>query len=100
MFSRRHQFDESESSLSSRADHWPDHSTLETLNAETLQQITRSEGVDFATALLFDRFQKSQRHAEFIRRINSLRQGSSPARFAIKAKVVIVPGALYRERPD
>lgn len=100
MFARRDKTAESETSLLQRAANWPDHSMLESLTAETLQQITNNEGVDFATALLFDRFQRSPRHAEFIRRINSLRQSSSATRTTIKAKVIIVPGALYRERPD
>jgi hypothetical protein len=100
MFSRRDKSSESETSLLQRAMDWPDQATLESLTAGTLQQIVKSEGIDFATALLFDRFQKSPRHADFIRRINSLRRSSSPTPGAIKAKVVIVPGALYVERPD
>src|SRR5260370_42151730 len=100
MFLRQNKPPESETSLLERAADWPDHATLESLTAETLQQITKNEGIDFATALFFERFRKSPRHGDFIRRTNSLRQSSSPARVAIDAKVVIVPGALYIERPD
>lgn len=100
MFIRRSQNSESETSLLQRAADWSSHATIESLTAETLQQITKNEGVDFATALLFDRFSKSKRHAEFIQRIESLRDCSSVTSAAIDAKVVIVPGALYQERPD
>lgn len=91
---------ESENSLRQRAATWPEWPTLESLNSETLRQITRQQGVDFATALLFDRFCKSPERSEFIQQIDALRQvpGSLPA--SIDAKVVIVPGALYLERPD
>jgi hypothetical protein len=90
----------SEADLLARAAQWPDHAALESLTAETLRQITRREGVDFATALLFDRFQKSPERVTFIHRINALRQAvpSGPAK--VYAKIVIVPGALYLERPD
>jgi len=49
---------------------------------------------------MFDRFCKSPERFKFIRQIDTLRQspGSLPA--SIDAKVVIVPGALYVERPD
>jgi hypothetical protein len=80
---------------------WPDHATLEGLDAATLQQITKQHGVDFATALLFDRFTNTSRHSAFIRRIDSLRSASPGCeRPRLDAKVVIVPGALYVERPD
>lgn len=100
MFFRRHKFSESETSLLQRAAAWAHHPGLETLTAETLRQITQREGVDFATALLFDRFQKSPERARFIQRINALRQLSSAPRAPDDIKVVIVPGALYLERPD
>lgn len=100
MFSRRDQSSETETALLQRAAECLDHATLESLTVETLRQVTKREGVDFATALLFDRFQKNPRHGKFIRQINSLRRDAAAARAAIHAKVVIVPGALYRERPD
>ncbi len=90
-----------ESALLDRAANFPECRTLETLTDKTLRQITRDEGVDFATALLFDRFQKSREQAKFIQRINDLRRQPSPPSGAKNAvKVVIVPGALYVERPE
>jgi len=92
---------EGEEALLQRAAAWPDHSVLESLDAATLRQITTQEGVDFATALLFDRFRNSDRHSAFIRQIdalcNALRSHERPR---INARVVIVPAALYVERPD
>ncbi len=101
MFSFRPRPVEDGQSLLERAAVCSDFATLQSLGADALHRITQTAGVDFATALLFDRWQKSSEHAEFIRRINSLRRtppGASAAR--LDAKVVIVPGALYIERPD
>jgi hypothetical protein len=91
---------ESETSLRQRAATWLEWPTLESLKSETLRQITQQEGVDFATALLFDRFCKSSDRSIFIQQIDTLRQSLRPLPATIDAKVVIVPGALYVERPD
>lgn len=91
---------ESEAILLHRAAAWPTHLTHDSLPAEVLREITRSEGVDFATALLFHRLQHASRHAEFIQRIDALRHRCSSVKCQAGVKVVIVPGALYRERPD
>ena len=91
---------ESEAALLQRVADWNECQSLELLDEHwALCRITREEGVDFATALLFDRFQKSA-HAEFIQRINSLRTWNIGPLEKIPAKVVIVPGALYLERPE
>src|SRR6187402_413057 len=100
MFFQRARPAESEASLFQRAVAWPNHPTLESLTPGVIQLITKTEGVDFATALLFDRFQRSSRHSPFIRKIDALRQIPPLTRIAMDAKVVIVPGALYLERPD
>src|SRR5258708_2079373 len=91
---------ESASALLQRTADWTEHRSLELLDERTLRQITREKGVDFATALLFDLFQNSPRYAKFIQRINSLRTSTSPPPAKIRARVVIVPGALYVERPE
>lgn len=100
MFFRRTQSAECEAALLQRAAAWTELTTLESLIPERLQQITRQEGVDFATALLFDRFRSVPEHAAFIQRVDDLRQGSLRLPEAFRAKVVVVPGALYVERPD
>jgi len=91
---------ESENSLRQRAATWPEYPKLENLNYETLRHITQQEGVDFATALFFDRLCKSPERSGFIQQIDALRQTPGIVPAAIDAKVVIVPGALYLERPD
>jgi len=92
---------EEETALLQRAAFWPNHVALESLDAAMLRQITKQHGVDFATALLFDRFRNSPKHSVFIQRIDALRNtppDNSPP--GIDARVVIVPAALYVERPD
>jgi len=100
MLFRRNKSSDYESSLLHRAATWPEHPTLESLTGKTLQQIAQREGVDFATALLFDRFQKSPERAQFIQRINMQRRSPGSSLAKNDTKVVIVPGALYVERPD
>ncbi|NOS72360.1 MAG: hypothetical protein HOP33_20860 [Verrucomicrobia bacterium] len=75
------------------------HSSLENLTAVSLQELSACEGVDFATAVLFDRFCKSARHGGFIRQIDGLRKAPPPQKLP-DTRVVIVPGALYIERPE
>jgi hypothetical protein len=91
---------ESESALLQRARDWPQYLTLESLSAEAIQQVTQQEGIDFATALLFDRFCKSPRHEQFIRRMDALRKNPAREPRKLDLKVVVVPGALHVERPD
>lgn len=90
-----------ETALLQRTSEWPEHPTLECLTPKALREIAKRESLDFATALLFDRFKKSSRHADFIRQIDRLRR--SPARHhqgTKETKIVLIPGALYVERPD
>ena len=91
---------ESEAALLHRAADYKNYPSLQSLDDKTLIQITRDKGVDFATALLFNRFQESPQHAEFIQRIDRLRVSQPLLPRKIQAKVVIVPGALYVERPE
>lgn len=92
---------EGEDVLLQRAASWPDNSVLEVLDAAVLRQVTKQQGIDFATALLFDRFRKSSRRSAFICQIDALRDiARSQAQPCIDARVVIVPAALYVERPD
>lgn len=84
-----------------RAAAWVRCPSLEHLTAESVREITRTKGVEFATALLFDRVQRSNRHARFIEEVADLRQ-QTPVRDlgVFRPRIVIVPGALYVERPD
>jgi hypothetical protein len=89
-----------ETALLQQASNWPEHPTVESLTPKVLQQIAKQEGIDFATALLFNRFQQSPRHADFIHQIDRLRHSPATSQRAKKAKIVLIPGALYLERPD
>ena len=91
---------EDEGSLLRRAAAHAGFPTLEDLTPEVLQKMTRAAGIDFATALLFDRMRRSKAHASFIERIDALRQAPAPRKTTGRFQVVIVPGALYVERPD
>src|SRR5690349_20827076 len=65
---------EQELALLSRAAQWPDYPTFEGLTPDAVCQITRREGIDFATALLFDRLRKSRKHSAFIQEMDFLRE--------------------------
>ena len=67
--------------------------------AEALRRVTREHGVDFATALLYDRFRRSPAHAPFIARMETLLAAAPGPKLAVDWKLFIVPGALYVERP-
>jgi len=96
----RDKFSDGETALLDRAANWPHHTAIESLTCEALQEITQQEGVDFATALLFDRFKKTSARSSFIQQIDRLIEEAAQPLPKIDAKVVIVPGALYVERPD
>lgn len=71
--------------------------TVEDLNAETLRDISREKGIDFATELLFQRVQSE--HATFIARIDQLRQRIGELKFDRDVLAGIVPAAFYVEKP-
>ena len=100
MWLRRANDCNNEAGLLQRASNWAMHSSLENLTAVSLRELSACEGADFATAVLFDRFCKSVRHGGFIRQIDGLRKAPPPPQKLPDTKVVIVPGALYIERPE
>jgi hypothetical protein len=55
------------------------------------------EGLDFATALLYDRIVRSPEHGRFIQRLDALPTERINSR--LEATLVIVPGAFYVEFP-
>jgi hypothetical protein len=73
---------------------------LEQLTSEAVQQLTQEHGVDFATAVLFDRLCKAPQHAEFIASVQAAMAAPATSLPARDWKIAIVPGALYLERPD
>lgn len=97
-FRRSRQEDERE--LLGRATEWPEYRSWPDLTGDVLRQVSRDDGIDFATAVLFDRLLRSQEHGSFIRQMNQLLQQQSEARFATDVLAAIVPGAFYLEHPE
>src|SRR5436190_22064106 len=69
---------------------------LNDLTRDRLRDLTSEKGIDWATALLYDRILSAHWNREFLQRIDS---HESPAAITRSAEVLIAPGALYREQP-
>jgi hypothetical protein len=84
--------------LLDRAACWPGAAALELSNA--LGRLAAAEGLDFATALLYDRLRRSPVHGPFIDRLEAMTEPPGRCSADPSVSVVIVPGAFHRERPD
>ena len=89
-----------EAALLQRAAAFSELPALADCNADAMRRVTRDHGVDFATALLYDRFRKSPAHAPFIARMETSLAAAPGPKLAVDWKLFIVPGALYVERPS
>jgi hypothetical protein len=69
------------------------------LTSEALARIVRERGIDFATALLYDRIRRSSEHGPFIREMESL-EPDLAALPRLSGKVLVAPAAFYREYPE
>lgn len=87
-------------SLLARAASWSEYGCLGDLSAQVLQDVSTNQGIDFATALLFDRIVRSPIHGPFIRRVDQLRQAPWQGSTNVKPLLAVVPGAFYVEHPD
>lgn len=87
-----------ESQLRERVADWPEYGHWSALTVDALRQLGEREGLDFATALLYDRLVRSPEHGPFLERLAALSSAEAlpPRR---EATVVIVPGAFYVEFP-
>jgi hypothetical protein len=84
--------------LLERAAHWPGFVDYSEITPEAVRRLAEQCGLDFATALLYDRIVQSPEHGRFIQRLESLpMERASPPR--LEATLVIVPGAFYVESP-
>lgn len=88
-----------EIALLAQAAEWPQYTSLDEVTEETLRKVTDKNGIDFATALLFDRIVRSGEHSDFIRRMDELRHDGIGNATAIETTVAVVPGAFYVEHP-
>jgi hypothetical protein len=81
-----------ERDLLSRAACWNEHWTWHDLTEDVLRHIAAQEGIDFATALLYDRLVRWPQQAEF------LEQLMDPVPLAsTDLLIAVVPGAFYLE---
>ncbi len=90
---------EEENALLARASAFPELSVLSLLTAEKLREIAIREGVDFATALLYDRVKRSPLHSPFIARIDQLQSRPRETDVSRDVIVAVVPAAYYKENP-
>jgi hypothetical protein len=81
-----------------RATNWLKLHPAESWTAETIQPIAAREGIDFATAVLYETLRRSPKHGPLIQEMETNPRASSNGRF--DATIAIVPGAFYRERPE
>src|SRR6266576_1820542 len=86
---------EYECGLFARAAQWPGYNRPGELTGEAVRELAIHEGLDFATALLYDRVRRWPRHAEFIQRMESF-PAEDPVERSLNATVVILPGAFYK----
>ena len=85
--------------LLARAEHFHELRGLDELEAETLSAVSAEHGIDFATALLFNRIRESARHGEFIRAIDGMSDGEGTLDPGERRLVVVAPGAFHKTRP-
>jgi len=90
---------EEENRLLARARAFSEFPALPHLTLEQCGELTRRYGVDFATALLYDRVKGSLRHASFIEQIDQLQQHPSQNKTAHQTMIGIVPASFYKEKP-
>lgn len=78
---------------------FPQFQSLPELTRERLRDLSMAYGVDFATALLYDRVKRSPQHLAFINKIDQaqLPQVSKTARQTMR--IAVVPAAFYKETP-
>jgi hypothetical protein len=88
-----------ERALLDRVAAWPGFAWPE-LSAERLQALAAAEGIDFATALLYDRLRRSAEHGPFIAQLEALPEAHAPIAGAADVTLAVAPGGFYRERPD
>ncbi len=72
---------------------------LPDLSAPVMAQLTADRGVDFATALLYDRVRRCPRNGAFVRAVEAL-EVSPAARPRCAGRLLVAPAAAYVEHPE
>jgi hypothetical protein len=88
-----------EHELLAQAEEWPEDRSWPELTRSSLSRIADAQGLDFATALLYQRLRQSGRHGPFIRRVEELLSRSPRETGQLDVLLAIAPGAFYRELP-
>lgn len=91
--------DPEEARLWDQVRHHPGLPPDQTITAETLRQIAAAEGLDFATALLYQTMRQRAPHAAFADGIDRLRREPVRPVPAGNTLIGIVPAAFYRQMP-
>ena len=81
--------------LLDRAAAWPEDASSTDLTPDVVRQISDQEGIEFATALLYDRIRRSQEHGPIIERLDSIPTNQFLPRLDVT--LAIAPGAFYVE---
>jgi hypothetical protein len=68
------------------------------LTPAVLAQLTREHGVDFATALWYDRVRRAEPHRAFIEEVDAL--DAEAALSTNSARLLVAPAAFWREYPQ
>jgi hypothetical protein len=79
-----------------RAAHWPSHPRCADLTPAALAEIARTQGIDFATALLHDRLLRGRFPMQ---RMVTTCPPPAATEMMKKMLVAVAPGAFYREYP-
>src|SRR5579871_4638180 len=90
---------EDERELLARAAAWPGCRSWNDVTRSCLSRVAVEQGVDFATALLYERLRQSDRHGPFIRRVDALLGKRDSLHGKLDALLAVAPGAFYRELP-
>jgi hypothetical protein len=91
---------ENERALLAKAAAWPECRHWTDLSCTALATVAAEQGIDFATALLYERLRWSERHGPFIRRIDELLSQPSLDGSKLDVLVAVAPGAYHKELPD
>lgn len=76
---------------------YPEHHDT-TLTPAVLAQLTREHGVDFVTALWYDRVRRAEPHRAFIEAVEAL--DADAALPPTSARLLVAPAAFWREYPQ
>ncbi len=83
--------------LLERAASWEPNLGLADLSVDSLHEITSRESIELATAVLYDRIRRSDRHGPFIRKIEA--PEAAVPNHSGKALIGIIPGAFWQQYP-